>query len=238
MDTSALIRTIVDIIPTVRPHLTGKALAFVFNLDSEYKTESFFRGTVEHLVKQVYGGYMSGEFSDIMDNLISGQIADAYQQAWEDDGNTEALPIYLLEAEQAFVTDQWKYVEGFYRAIVDARVDGTPIEPLLERAQMWAGQWTTAYESATLAIHTQTGGRGQWIKGQTELGCRICDQLDGIVAYFSEWEQLGVHPRGFPNPLLGCGGGGPSNNCDCEIKQTDQRRSPNAFQKISSIVGI
>jgi hypothetical protein len=33
------------------------------------------------------------------------------------------------------IADEFTHVEGLFRDIVDARIDGTPIDPLLARAQ-------------------------------------------------------------------------------------------------------
>ena len=238
MDVSNIVRATVTVVPAVKPYLKGKALAFVWNIDPAFKTEEYFQSTVEHLIQQVYGGNMGGEFVDIMQSLITGQLTDAVNQAWSDDGNTDELPDYLNELLNQSISDNTDFdlIYGLYKDTVDARVDQSGTDDLMNRADMWAHQWDATYNSATLAINTNTGGKGQWVKGQTEKGCDTCARLDGIVAYFSEWDQLGVHPQGYPNDKLECEGGGPANNCDCEIQPTDQRRSPDALTTIMNIV--
>jgi hypothetical protein len=51
-----------------------------------------------------------------------------------------------------------------------------------------------------------------------------------------EWQELDVHPRGYPNPGLECQGGGPANHCDCTLEPTDGRRSPKAYNTVLNIV--
>jgi hypothetical protein len=231
MQTSELVRLVVQAVPQVKPHLNGKAMAFVYHIDPAYKTQDYFEAAVERLVNDVYGGYMGGDFIDIMDSLISGQLYDAYVQAWEEDNNTLPLPDFLQEALDQAVVAQQDFVQGYYNDIVDARVDKTPIDPLLARAQLWAGNWQTQHNNAQVLIVANKGGRMMWIEGDTKEKCNECVSLDGIVAYASEWQQAGVQPRNAPNDALGCGGW----NCECTLESTDQRRSPDALARIMAV---
>lgn len=202
------------------------------------KTYEFFLRTMQRLIRSVYEGNLGGDFITIAGNLISGQLQRAYEEAWKDEGTDSDTPDYLTESLDAMVTDQQGYLDGLYKAIVDARTDGTPIEPLLSRAEMWAGQYDTAYRQAVELIRLETGGNFEWVKGQTENGCSTCDKLNGIVMSAQEWQELNLHPRGYPNPLLECEGGGPANHCDCELKPTKQRRTPRAYTTVMNIVSL
>jgi hypothetical protein len=214
----------------LRPHLTGRALAFVFNLDPSYKSQEFFQATVEHLIVQVYSGNMGGDFIGIMYSLISGQLYDAYTQAWHDDGNALDMPDYLLSAEQNAVVTQQDYVQAFYNDIVDARVDQTGAPT--DRAVLWANRWNEAYNDAMHQIALNTGGKEEWQLGSTEDHCPTCEALNGVVAYASEWEEAGVHTQGAPNDKLSCGGW----RCDCSRVPTEKRKSPNALDTILNAV--
>jgi hypothetical protein len=198
----------------------------------EYKSYDFFLSAVEGLVNGVYYGHMGGIFIDTLANLISGQLADAYMRAWADEGHFSELPDYLVQSLNEMILDQYGYVDQFYRDIVDARVDGTSIEPLLVRARMWANRYNEAYHTATNIMVEQNGGRLMWRLGKTEAHCVTCGALNGIVAYAKEWNELGVHPQGGPNALLICGGW----QCDCTLKPTDKRRSPKAYGTILNAV--
>lgn len=230
---SEIVRLTVKAIPAVTPYLKGRAIAFVWNIDPSYKTEEYFNAHIEHLIQQLYNGYMDGStFIDIMYSLISGQIYDAYVQAWEDDGNTLPLPDYLDSAEKLAVVNQQDFVQGLADDIIQASVDGKPIDPLLARAGLWSNQWSSEYNNAQVLITANTGGKMMWIEGDTKEKCEQCVALDGIVAYASEWDELNVHPKNAPNEMISCGGW----DCECKLQSTDQRRSPKAFETIMNIV--
>ena len=223
------------LLPALDGLLSARAIKAIFG---ELKSYDYFERHVEGLVRGVYNGYIGGEFIDVMADLISGQVRDAYEQAWKDDGNDTALPDYLEADYQDFVSKQYDFVDGYYKDIVDARVDNTPIAPLLSRAAQWAHQYDVAYKKAAEMINLENGGNLQWKKGATEHGCRTCAELDGLVLSAKEWEQLGLHPRGYPNPLLECQGGGPAGYCDCDLMPTDQRRSPHGFETALNIISM
>ena len=237
MDKKLLIaRAAIEAVPEVMPFLSNRARYMLYK-PAEYKTYDYMLRAIEGLVNGVYSGTVGGQFIDTMANIISGQLSQAYRQAWEDEGFTDAfLPDYLTQSLEAMILNQFDYVDQYYRDIVDARVDGTPVAPLLARAGLWANQWNVAYKEAVQLIRFQGGGNLEWRKGQTEKGCRTCAALDGFVMSAREWEQLDLHPRGYLNSKLECEGGGPVNNCDCELLPTDKRRSPNAYGRIEEIL--
>ena len=221
----------VKLVPDVLPYLSNKA-RFTLYEPAAYKSFEYMLKQIEGLVKGVYSGNVGGEFIDTMANLISGQLTDAYQVAWSDEGDGGDFPEYLNAPLESEILNQYDYVDQFYRDIVDARVDKTPIDPLLTRAGLWANAYKTAYENATSLIVAAMGGNEEWILGATEQHCPECASLNGIVARASEWEALDVRPKNAPNNKLTCGGW----NCDCERRPTDKRRSPNAYGRIEEIM--
>lgn len=228
---TAILRSTMRIVPEAIPHLSPRS-RLALSEQTPYKTYEFFLSAIYGLVNGVYFGHMGGIFIDTLANLISGQLTDAFMRAWADEGHFSELPDYLNEALEDMILTQYEHVDQFYRDIVDARVDETPIAPLLQRAELWAQRWTEAYNRATALIVEVNGGRLQWKLGATETHCTTCAALDGIVAYAREWNELGVHPQGAPNNLIECGGW----KCDCVLKPTDRRRSPKAFETIMNIV--
>lgn len=235
------IREAVMQVPQVKPLLSNKARYMLYTPEP-YKTYDYFLNQMYGLVRGVYDNNLGGDFIDITANLISGQLLQAYQQALEDQGFTDFIfPDYLETSYQNMVANQYSFVDAFFRAIVNARLDGTPIEPLLARAELWAGQWNTAYNEAVRLMTVQSGGNLQWVEGDTIRKCNICKSLDGIVAWASEWEALGIQPQNAPNDKLtslsgdkdaGCGGW----RCQCQLKPTNRRRSPNAFGRLEEIL--
>ena len=199
-----------------------------------YKTYDYMLGVIRHAVQSVYNGYIAGEFIDIMQSLITGQMTQAYQQAWEDDGNTDfGLPDFLQSALNENISRNlnFDYIYQYYKDIIDARVDGTPVEPLIARASLWANRYNEAYNEAVALITERTGGKLVWNLGPTEQHCGSCAPLDGIVAYATEWELAGVHPQNAPNSALECGGW----NCKCTLTPTNERKTRNAWNKIISV---
>lgn len=229
---TASLKAVIRRYPAVVEHLSGRARWIAFARDGEYKTYDYFLATVQRLVKDVYKGNMGGEFIDIMANLIQGQITQAYQIAWQTEGGDGVMPDYLKSAAEDDILRQYDYVDQFYRDIADARIDQTPIDPLLARAALWANRYNESYSRAVGLILAQMGGRLAWKLGETEEHCDSCFALNGIVAFATEWEELDVHPQGAPNGKLQCGGW----KCDCSLSPTDKRRSPKAYTTIMDIV--
>lgn len=231
-----ILRKAIETVPDIKQYLTDKARWLAYE-PAEYKTYDYFLQQLNGLISGVYNNNLGGDFIDIMANLISGQLTQAYQQAYEDAGYTSFfLPEYLQTSLTNIIAGQYMYVDQLFRDIVDARIDGTTLSPLLARAQLWANQWNTAYREAERLINLDGGGNFMWVKGQTEKGCSTCANLDGIVMSAKEWEQLGVHPRGYPNNKLECQGGGPANYCDCDLVPTEKRRSPDAYGRVEEII--
>jgi hypothetical protein len=197
------------------------------------KTYNYMLRVIEGLVRGVYSGTVGGQFVDALGNLIVGQITQAFRQAYEDEGYTDFFPPEYLENEmQAEIQKHanFDFVYQYYKDIVDARVDGTPIEPLIARAALWAARYNEAYNTAVAVIARENGGKLIWQLGATEQHCESCAGLNGIVAFASEWDLAGVKPQSAPNDALECGGW----RCDCSLTTTDKRRTRGAFDRIMS----
>lgn len=221
-----IIPILVEKYPEIVPHLKGRARWVLHSITkAEYKSYDFFLVAIERMVRNVYNNLLGGDFIDVMANLISGQITDAYERAWLDTGGEYPLPPYLIIAIQKDVLKQYDYVDQYYRDIVDARIDKTPVEPLLSRAALWANKWNKSYNNAMLLIQSQEGGNLVWRLGATEKHCSTCKTLDGVVASAAEWEASPYKPQG---SNLECGGW----RCDCSLEDTEQRRSRNRKEKL------
>jgi hypothetical protein len=221
-----IIRDIVKAVPEVKKHLSTKARYYLHTPEA-YKSEDFFLAQVEGLVRSLYGNFIGGEFIDTMANLISGQIRDAYEKAYFDAGYEGELPGYLETSYQDFVLEQYNFVDRFFRDIIDARIDGKPIDSLINRARLWAGRWKEAYQKAVVLITQNEGGNMEWVYGDAE-HCDTCQKLNGIVASAREWGASGFQPQG---RMLDCKG----YDCKCELKPTKKRRSPKALDRIIAI---
>lgn len=227
----SFIRDAVVTVPRVVPLLTDKA-RFLAYVPEAYKSFDYMLKQIKGLVRGVYAGNIGGAFIDTMANLISGQLTQAYKQAWSDEDGQGKLPDYLLVSLNDAILKQYTFVDQYYRDIVDARVDETSIEPLLARAQLWSNRWTEAYNEAVRLITLNGGGNLVWVYSPEKDHCPECEALDGMVMRASEWDIIGVKPQNAPNNSLTCGGW----QCGCSLVATDKRRSPNAFGRIEEIV--
>ena len=197
-----------------------------------YKSYDYMLTQIERLVRSLYNDQIAGEFVDVMANLISGQLWDAYSKAWAEEGTGGEVPEYLVASYDAAVLAQYSFVDQYYRDIVDARLDKTPLEPLIARAQLWANRWNEAYNEAVRLITVDSGGNLEWKLGATEEHCPECAALDGMVARASDWDILGVKPQNAPNSKISCEGW----RCDCSLLPTKKRRSPGAYGRIEEIL--
>lgn len=215
--------------PAVGGGLPLAVLQFAF---SEIKTLEYFQTNINHLVKSVYDGYLGGDFVDILGSLITGQMTDAYRRAWVENDGQGDLPDYLQASLDDFITTNinFDWIYQYYKDIVDARIDGTPIDPLLLRAEMWANRYREATAEAVRLITAENGGKLMWVYGEAE-HCETCAALNGIVAFATEWQTSGFKPQAAPNPLLECGGW----QCKCKLESTDRRRSPKALETLLNI---
>lgn len=232
-----IIKATVRRFPAIVPRLTGRARWAAYTVGGvyagrplEFKTVEYYVRQLRGLIRAVYNGILGGEFIDIMANLIQGQLTQAFQQAIDGygaDWNDE-----LRAALESMILSEYEHVDRLYRDVVDARVDGLSVDPLLARADLWANRWNDAHNRANQILAATFGERMIWIYGDTD-HCETCERLNGIVAFAREWESLGVSPQNPPNPVLQCGGW----RCQCRLEPTDRRRSPNAFATIMNIVG-
>lgn len=195
------------------------------------KDYDYWRDTLRRMIRNVYNGLLGGEFEQILESLIRGQLGQAYEMAWADSGGQPPMPDYLRSAYTNDYFQQVGFIREFYRDIIDARIEGTSLESLIARADLWANRYNEAYNNAMMLIESQNGGKMIWRLGGTEDHCETCAKLDGIVAFAREWEASGIQPQNAPNNLLECGGW----RCDCSLTQTDQRRSPNAMETLMNI---
>lgn len=239
MSLNRLLRQAVRLVPEVIPLLNNKARFYMYQTVA-YKTYEYMLKQIEGLVRGVYSGNVGGQFIDSMANLISGQLTQAYEQAWNDEGDGGEFPEYLNAPLENEILKQYDFVDGFYRAIVDARVDQKPVEPLLFRATLWAQRWTESYNEAVRLITLDGGGNMIWTLGATEVHCPHCSFYNNKIMSAKEWASLGIKPQNAPNPKLsgfvsggkGCEGW----QCDCSLTATDKKRTPNAYGRIEEFL--
>lgn len=130
------------------------------------------------------------------------------------------------------IQNEYSHIGGLYDYIRQVAANEKPFDTVMHRVRLWANRYTDVLNRATTMLMSDMGERLQWVLGQTEEHCYTCNTLNGVVAFASEWEQLGVRPQNPPNAMLECGGW----NCGCYLTHTYQRRSPRAFDTILNTV--
>ena len=210
--------------------VTIRALIHELNI----KTYNFMLSHVDKYARDLYEGKITrDQFIDSMASLIESQLRRAWNEGMR---NNDLDPQKDMTAEweqeyQNLVLDQFNYIESYADDILAGKENNSGVAEFRSRAQLWANRYNETVSIAEVV----TAGKGdklQWQLGATEEHCDSCLRLNGIVAYASEWEELGVYPQNAPNDLLECGGW----RCDCSLVPTDKRRSPDAYGTIMDIV--
>lgn len=221
-----------------RDKLSHKARWMSTHIEPELKTQAYYQGVITRITRAVYNGDMGGDFIDIMANLIQGQLTQAFTRAWADNGGEGDIPVWLQAELSTVILNEFDFVDQFYRDIVDARVDGLPIDPLLDRARMWANRYSDAYDRANLTINVQKSKienkpiMMRWEYGDTE-HCATCQGLNGVVAPALVWDASGLKPKNPPNNNLDCGGW----RCQCSLTVTDAEATVTSVDELFTFAG-
>jgi hypothetical protein len=151
------------------------------------------------------------------------------------DPETDMMPEWEAQLQDIMLSEL-DYVGPLAQDILAAMHAGDPVEPFHSRVELWTSRYNEVVNTA-IQVCSGVGQKLQWHLGATEQHCDICARLDGIVAFASEWDELGVYPQRPPNPALSKVNGGCEGwRCDCSCTPTDQRRSPNAYNTIMDAV--
>ena len=100
-------RSVVRNVPAVLPYLAPQT-RYALAQPIEYKTFEYYLAALRGLVSSVYNGFIAGEFIDTMANLVSGQLRDAFERAWFEDGNLEPMPDYLESALEEMILSEYE----------------------------------------------------------------------------------------------------------------------------------
>lgn len=242
------IKTVTKRYPAVIPHLNGQARWVArmekplypmqidhiigrpdYMIQGEIKTFEFFRRQVAGLIRGLYNGdVVRSEFLDIMANVIQGQLTQAYHAGMQDAGlMPEEITSRMSQQLETFIVNEYPFVDRLANEILNARALGNPVEPLTQRAQLWANRWNEVFNAAKIAVSEEFGMKMIWLVGATE-HCVTCITLNGKVAFASEWQQAGLRPQ---SQDLACSG----YNCQCQLIPTEKRRSPNVLSFLMSV---
>ena len=208
--------------------------AGLYQLGIDVKTPGYYARVMWEAVRELYAGDIEAyDFEEVMLRLISEQLRKAWNAGMVElnldpqTDQTEEGEAYLQE----IMTSELDYVGPLAEDIIAAAEKKESIEQFRARVDIWVGRYEDTKNEAIL-FYSEKNQRLVWHFGATEKHCRTCEQLDGIVAFASEWETAQVMPQSPPNGLLECGGW----QCDCRLEPTDQRRSPDALNIIMQII--
>lgn len=198
------------------------------------KTEAYYLRTLSRAVRKLYAGDITrDEFLTTQLRLLDEQIRRAWNAGMRLNGLDPATDMTAgyLQIIDEIQNNELNYVERFAQDIINAKLNGESIDPLIQRAELWAHRYQDVVNRAKLET-ADANQNFKWVLGPTEQHCPQCSALDGIVASASEWRQSNIRPQNPPNTLLDCGGW----RCQCELQPTDQRRSPRALESIMNVV--
>lgn len=231
-----ILRTVAAAFPAIVPHLKGRArwaaLKVIFPL-RETKTEDAFYRQVWSAVRSLFDGGDEGSFIDAMAAVIQEQLTRAFRAALRDSG-LEANQVNedpFSSALEGMILAEYDEVDGFASDIVKAAKDSGDVNQFQSRAQLWANRYNDAYNQAMLLIAKLLGDNLEWEYGDAD-HCETCEALNGIIASADDWIAAGVQPQQPPNDALTCGGW----HCDCKLKPAFKPATPDALNKILSII--
>ena len=221
---------------TARSHLRS-ILGLVVNglVDiSAIKTYNEFRSILWRACVRLYNGGKDANFTASFARSIDQQLTEAWNVGAADVGvQPEDMTPDDMQVLEGIINNENDFIDGIAGDIQADKDAGMTREDFDSqygnRVDLWANRYTEVVNTAR--VHFGGKQRLQWHLGATEKHCPECEQLDGIVAWATEWEQADIHPQDPPNRHLTCGGW----QCDCRLEPTTARRTPRAFDRITEI---
>ena len=197
------------------------------------KTAAYYLQVITRLVRTLYHGDIDLlQFTQIFGDLVQAQLTKAWADGMQANGldPTTDMTDELQAQLDKIILDEKVNITDFADEIVQAsNLTGEPLAPLLARVDMWANRYDDVVNQATIATAAMKD-KLVWVYGDTD-HCSECEQLNGIVAYASEWQRAQVAPQQPPNDALTCGGW----RCQCHLDPTTDRHTVNALDKIIAI---
>lgn len=169
-------------------------------------------------------GYWAGDLAafDFVDGMVSA-VTRHFEQAWQTVESQYGIATDERTADSQARLDlaintEIGYITGFADAIAqDSKANGGALQPLLDRAELWAKGYDRTVILAQATIGSDIKLKWVW-NPLIEDHCDDCQQYNGKVFYRSQWEAAGVRPKG---DMLQCSG----LNCGCEFEPTKERKT-------------
>lgn len=215
----------VGLVPEVKAYLSDKALDFLKSINT-------YNRQLWNYCLDLYRTGDGGAFLNRFIEAVGNQITRAWNEGAREVGvEPEEMTDIDLNELKAIIDSEYDHVIDLGEAIIASR--GGTLAEFRQQFRNRVDLWVNRYDDAANRAKVYFGGRQRliWVLGETEEHCATCAALAGIVAFAYEWEQSGIRPQSPPNPVLECEGW----HCDCELKPTDKRRSPDALGKLMDI---
>jgi hypothetical protein len=165
---------------------------------------------------------------------IDNQLTRAWNEGADEVGVSQSdMTDDDLALLSKLIAEEKEYITGLAVAIIDIKDSGATLDDFRSQFRPRIDIWASKYDEVKIksSMHFNGKVRRKWILGAAEEHCPSCSALNGIVAYSYEWEAAGIFPGENGSETLACHG----YNCQCECPETDERRSPNAFQRLLDI---
>ena len=185
------------------------------------KTEAYYLRVLSKAVRDLYNDKTnSDDFLGTITRLLDEQIVRAWNEGMRlnDLNPTRDMKPEFEDEIRRIQDSEFSYVQGFMDAIEKARTDQTPIDPLLSRAELWAGRYSDVVSRAQVF----TAAKDlyfRWVYGDTIEHCETCAAMaaEGIQpsTFWTEKQAAGIYPK---SPELACNGF----NCDCSMQAEDK----------------
>jgi hypothetical protein len=194
------------------------------------KTEAYYSRVLSKAVRDLYNGKISADdFLTTESRLLDEQIVRAWNEGMRlNDLNPQSDMTPEWEAIVKEIQDsEFQHVQGFMDAIEQAAKDKQPIQPLLDRADLWSGEYQTTVTRAQV-VTAPKDLNFVWHFGNTIEHCDTCAALNGIVAPAAEWAKLhdrGIYPQ---SDKLACHGF----KCECGLDPTDDKVTPGGIPSV------
>lgn len=175
-------------------------------------------------------GDLSG-FLDVFVDDIRNQLTRAFNEGARDVGmDPGEFTADDRQHLEIWIQSEYEHVLNLAQAIQDLHMSGVTLAEFRDAIRWRIELWANRYNEVVNEARVWFGGKTRliWVLGETEEHCPSCSALAGIVAFAEEWDQSGYRPQQPPNRMLACEGW----RCHCRLSPTEQRRSPNALNRL------
>lgn len=178
------------------------------------KTVNYYTRVLTKAMRDLYNGRITeDEFIDLHAGYLERQLRRAWNEGMRANGldpKRDMLPEWEQIYQEAVIAE-YQYIDRIAAQIAEAARAGSPLDPFIRRAELWANRYTDIVNRAML--ETGQSNSYAWRLGATEQHCADCLRYNGQVKTGLEWKQE-KQPQ---SRELECGGW----QCDCRFEMVD-----------------